>query len=56
MKNIAPELAVIVTGLLLLSVGLAAWLGWERAAVIVGALLLVLGSWSAASGRAERGR
>ena len=55
-RNIAPELIVIMTGIILLIIGLTAWLGWERMAVIVGALLLMLGSWSAASGRADRGR
>lgn len=56
MKDIAPELVCIVIGLVLLAVGLAVWLGYDRAAVVVGALLLALGSWSAATTRADRGR
>lgn len=56
MKDIAPELICILVGLVLLAVGLAVWLGFDRAAVVVGALLLVLGSWSAASTRGDRGR
>lgn len=56
MRDIAPELVCIVIGLVLLAVGLAVWLGSDRAAVVVGALLLVLGSWSAATSRADRGR
>lgn len=56
MKDIAPELVCIVIGLVLLAVGLTVWLGYDRAAVVVGALLLVLGSWSAATSRADRGR
>jgi low temperature requirement protein LtrA len=55
-REIALELIFIVLGIILLAVGLAFWFGWERAAVAVGALLFVLGSWSAATTRADRGR
>ena len=56
MREIAPELIFITLGIILLAVGLAFWFGWERATVAVGALLLGLGSWSAATTHADRGR
>lgn len=45
--RVTPELVVIALGLVLLAVGLIFCLGWELAAVVVGAVLVVLGSWSA---------
>jgi membrane protein implicated in regulation of membrane protease activity len=55
-RDIAPELVCITVGLVLLAGGLVVWFGYDRAAVVVGALLLALGSWSAATTRADRGR
>jgi hypothetical protein len=56
MKENSIELVLIVAGMVLLCVGLSAWLGWERATVVIGALLLLLGMWGLLSDvRVDRG-
>jgi len=49
MRESAPELGVILVGLVLLSVGLSVTFGWAWACIVVGGLLLALGAWSLAS-------
>ena len=55
--RIAPELLVILAGVLLLGAGLVGWFGWAVACTVLGVLLVAAGVSSAASaGRRERGR
>ncbi len=58
--KVMPELVALVLGVISLSVGLCAWLGWPVALTIIGALLVVLavssavmGDRAAAAGRRE---
>ena len=48
MGRIAPELVVIALGLALFVAGLVVLYGWAVASTVLGALLIVLGAWSAA--------
>lgn len=50
MRESLAELAVLVTGIVLLSVGLVVLFGPAWACTVIGGLLVGLGSWSAASG------
>ena len=51
MDRVAVELVALAVGLVLLLAGLWAWLGWPVALTVVGALLVLLGAWSAAGER-----
>ncbi len=45
------ELAVLALGLALLALGLLLWVGTAPALTVLGAVLVALGAWSAASER-----
>lgn len=54
MKAIAPELVIILVGLVLLTVGLCYWFGFAVALTVDGVLLVGLGASSAAQGARSR--
>jgi len=55
-RGIEPGAVIILAGLALMATGLVAWLGWEIAAVAVGALLFVTGVASALTAGRPDGR